>query len=291
MRKGWMLRQKQSLPLECKMHMSISRIREWHRIHRGMVYVSVSGGKDSLVLLHLVRSVFPKVPAVFLDTGVEYPQVKECAMAVPNLVVVKPTMSFFQVLAAYGWPVISKETSQKIYEIRNTKSQKLWELRIGLTPGRKRSALPRKWWFLLDAPFKISSRCCDKLKKQPAGRYEKKSGRVPFLGTMASESSLRNQAWLKHGCNAMGTRKHSAPLSFWREEDIYAYLDQFDIDYPREIYRHINRTGCMYCLFGVHMQKPNKIQALKKIDPKAWNYCIDRLGVGKIMDFLKLEYK
>ena len=61
------LRQRQSLPLEAKITMSQQRIREWHEHWDGQVYVSFSGGKDSSVLLHLVRSLYPEVPAAFVD--------------------------------------------------------------------------------------------------------------------------------------------------------------------------------------------------------------------------------
>lgn len=63
------LRQMQSLPLELKIIKSTQRIREWYEYWDGQVYVSFSGGKDSTVLLHLVRQQYPEVPAVFVDTG------------------------------------------------------------------------------------------------------------------------------------------------------------------------------------------------------------------------------
>ena len=65
----WELKQKQSLPLEAKIAMTLRRIREWYEYWDGNVYVSFSGGKDSTVLLHLVRQHYPGVPAVFSDTG------------------------------------------------------------------------------------------------------------------------------------------------------------------------------------------------------------------------------
>ena len=61
----WELQQMQSLPLSAKVVMTQQRIREWYEHWDGMVYVSFSGGKDSTVLLHLVRDMYPDVPAVF----------------------------------------------------------------------------------------------------------------------------------------------------------------------------------------------------------------------------------
>ena len=35
--------------------------------------VSFSGGKDSTVLAHLVHDIYPNVPLIFANTGLEYP--------------------------------------------------------------------------------------------------------------------------------------------------------------------------------------------------------------------------
>lgn len=58
------LKQRQSLPLHLKVELSKNRIKQFYEHFDGNVYVSFSGGKDSTVLLHLVRSLYPEVPAV-----------------------------------------------------------------------------------------------------------------------------------------------------------------------------------------------------------------------------------
>lgn len=67
----------QGLDLELKEEISKRRIEDWYEEFDGDVYVSFSGGKDSRVLLHLVRSMYPDVPGVFADTGLEYPELRE----------------------------------------------------------------------------------------------------------------------------------------------------------------------------------------------------------------------
>ena len=49
----------QSLPLKVKVAKTKQRIREWvDRFGTDGVYVSFSGGKDSTVLLHIVREMY-----------------------------------------------------------------------------------------------------------------------------------------------------------------------------------------------------------------------------------------
>ena len=84
------LRQMQSLPLEAKIAMSQRRIKEWYDHWDGQVYVSFSGGKDSTVLKHLVENTpgVYDVPSLFVNTGLEYPEIQKFAMSQPNVITV-----------------------------------------------------------------------------------------------------------------------------------------------------------------------------------------------------------
>ncbi|WP_243273462.1 phosphoadenosine phosphosulfate reductase domain-containing protein [Coprococcus comes] len=112
--------QMQSLPLKAKIQMTKYRIRQWVEYYgEDGVYVSFSGGKDSTVLLDLVRQMYPNVTAVFVDTGLEYPEIREFVKTFGNVVWLKPKKNFKQVITEFGYPFISKEVSGKIYEARN----------------------------------------------------------------------------------------------------------------------------------------------------------------------------
>ena len=113
------LKQRQSLPLNIKVRMTQQRIREWvNEFGIDGVYVSFSGGKDSTVLLHLAREIYPDIPAVFVDTGLEYPEIREFVKKFENVTWLKPSMNFKQVIEKYGYPFISKEVSECVYGAR-----------------------------------------------------------------------------------------------------------------------------------------------------------------------------
>lgn len=113
----WVLRQYQALPLTAKVHMSQARIREWYDHWEGNVCISFSGGKDSTVLAHVVHDMYPKVPLVFVNTGLEYPEIQSFARKM-GAEFVRPKLRFDEVISKYGYPIISKENAEAIHYAR-----------------------------------------------------------------------------------------------------------------------------------------------------------------------------
>ena len=326
----------QALPLDMKIQLTKDRIRSWvNTFGESGVCVSYSGGKDSTVLMHLVKQDYSDVPVVFCDTGLEYPEVR--ALAIKNAdVVLKPKMKFREVIEKYGYPVVSKEVSKSVYYARrsgenNAHYKKLFGL-LKDANGEKSIYCCDNWNFLFNSPFLVGSYCCDMMKKQPMKGYEKKTKRKPFVGILASESRLRIESWLRNGCNAYDAKDpKSIPLSFWTEQDVLAYIvkydltipsvygdivsvDQDDMEYECDLFgagklkcTGVNRTGCMFCGFGAHLEKyPNRFQQMKETHPKLWDYCIHGgeygedgmwkpsrtgLGMGKVLDYIGVPYE
>ncbi len=289
----WELQQMQSMPLYAKIRMTESRVRGWYDEFQGNVYVSRSGGKDSDVLGDIVKNLYPDVPQVFVNTGLEFDSVRIHGTEVAD-VVLRPEMSFVEVITKYGYPIISKEVSLKIQETRRCPNGYASKSFNG---QRSEQFDLSKYKFLLNAPFRISHKCCDVMKKNPSKSYEKQSGNKPFIGTMADESRLRKQKWLEFGCNAFDKKRPtSQPLSFWTEQDILQYIKQNDLKIA-EVYGDIvytdkdgfyydeplfmndmkltttgaKRTGCVFCMFGI-TQDPERYLVLKKEEPKKYDY-------------------
>lgn len=306
------LKMRQAMALEDKIRFSKRRIEEWI-YHFGIdgCYVSFSGGKDSTVLLHLVRSLYPEVKAMFVDTGLEYPEIKEFVKSIDNVDIIRPKKMFNQVIEEYGFPIISKEVSECVGQARKALITGKYTYRLQRLKGLllDKNGNPsrynhKKWEFLLEAPFKISNQCCNVMKKGPAHKYYKETGRAPLIGTLAEESRLRTQQYLKQGCNGFNNKiPTSNPLAFWTEQDILEYLVKFNVSYA-SVYGDIvqdekgkyyttgcQRTGCMFCGFGCHLEKsPNRFQKLKETHPKQYDYIINKLGFGAVLDYINVPY-
>lgn len=287
------LKQKQSLPLEAKIAYSQRRIREFYEHFHGQVYVAFSGGKDSTAMLHLVRELYPKVKAVFHDTGLEYPEIREFVKEFDNVMWTRPAMPFTEILKKYGYPVINKEQAQYIWEYRNTNSEKLKKIRWkGDRLGKNK--IQKRWRFLRNAPFQISHKCCHHMKLKPAARIEKNYGLRPYVGVLADESQGRfKKALMRPACNVFdGKRPSSEPLLIWRESDVWDYIREREIPYCKIYDMGYKRTGCMFCMFGVHAEpEPNRFQLMKKTHPKLYDYCINKLGLGEVMYYIGIDYE
>lgn len=252
------------------------------------VYVAFSGGLDSTVLIDIVRKMYPEVVGVFNNTGLELPQITKFVNTFDNIKILRPKIPFHKVIEKYGWPVISKEQSQFIDEWRRTKSDKLRDLRwSGRANGR--SKISEKWKHVaMNAPFKISHKCCDKLKTGPVKKFEKETGMKPILGTMSGESQLRKQRPI---CNLYDAKRPvSKPLLEWNKAEIWSYIKEHGLRYSKAYDEGWERTGCIFCMYGIHKDNPNRFQIIKKTNPELYDYCINKLGAGKVLDFMEIKY-
>lgn len=281
---------------------------------------------------------------VFVNTGLEYPEIqkfvneyaawlrREFPRVTVNLVRLRPKMNIRQVVTKYGYSIVGKAVASAVADARHNPN--------GLRMKRLRGESVRKdgqpsvyncekWEFLLDAPFLISDKCCSAMKKSPLKTYAHKTGQQATSAVMAEESRLRMTYWLKSGCNAFeGKQPMGKPMSFWTEQDVLRFIVERQLPYA-SVYGDIvasdgendygatlidcnlhctgcQRTGCMFCGFGAHLEKGvNRFERMKLTHPKHYQFCIgggafdtdglwkptkDGLGYARVLDYIGVRY-
>jgi len=301
----WQLQQKQSLPLNIKISMTKRRVTEWYHKYNGMVYISYSGGKDSEVLLHIVKELFPDVPIVFIDNGVEETRLHALKKAE---VIMYPKKPILKIWKEDGLPFPSKQQANYIRKVKHTNSDYLRSrLLTGIMKDGSKTMfkLSKKWLPIVKSNIEVSDRCCWYLKKEPFKRYNKESGRKPFIGNMATDGMERKKQYKQHGCFNLD-KEQCMPLGFWTEQDVLQYIITFNLDYAKEQYGDIikingllkttkaKRTGCFPCGFGVHLEKePNRFQRMEEENPRLHNIILHKWvdgAMGKLLDLCNVNY-
>lgn len=308
--------------------MTAERIDAWYQHYDGDVAVSFSGGKDSTVLLDIARNHWrghQDIKAVFVDTGLEYPEIKQFVKTFDNVDIIRTKMRFDEVIKTYGYPVISKTVAHNVRCARNEPNGKI--VKNCFCEEKTGPYAMAKWNDLRFVDFNIDDRCCDIMKKQPAHDYSKKNGIYFMTAEMACESKKRTDKWLENGCNGFDLKNpKSTPMAFWTEQDVLKYIYKnnlpvaepygqvieiecqitFDDEQCQYETTGCNRTGCMFCAFGLHLEKgKTRFQMLKETHPKQYEYCIggggfsngiwqpnkQGLGLGYVFDELNKIYE
>lgn len=293
-----------------KVQTTVAKLMEFYIRTNGNCYLSCSGGADSIVLYDIVKKVGEllnvEFKVVFDDTGLEEPTVREKALSIPNITVVRPEMPFIKVLTEIGYPIISKEVSECVDQARKcldnpNRERDIYRLEklLGTAKqkdGTKSSYNKQQYKCLLNAPFKISNLCCDIMKKKPLKHLKE----YPIIATMTEESNNRKTAWYKTGCNSFNGKIASRPMSFWTKQDVLQYIKHYNLDIAKcygkvipvdkdnnitfeetkDHYRFsgCQRTGCIFCMFGCHLDTlkggVNRFALLKQTQPQLFDYCM-----------------
>ena len=259
-----------------KVTIACHRIEElWHESN-GKCFISFSGGKDSTVLLALIKlcqdlCTIGDVPAVFSNTGIEMGVTVDFVKWVrenyySNVVMIRPEHPFSWVLENEGKPIKSKLRAKDLHQWHcGKRSDKLLLLLLRGQYGNDHFAskhvLADKDMHMVsdDFPIKPSSKCCDWLKKKPFEKYSKDNDMNGcYQGIRISEGGAREQnymARLKNGGRPCTWMKHGviqkAPIIDWTDEDVEEFIEKFNVPLSRAYTEFgFTRTGCCACPFA-----------------------------------------
>lgn len=223
-------------------------------IDKTKYYLSYSGGKDSHFLYWFIKEYLhdTEIEIVGINTYMEHPQILKRIQKYSD-VILYPALKPFEIKEQYGIPCFSKNQDEHIYYYqKGSRRPYLMERIYGVDSSGNswhRYSLNSKARDLLlaDKLHPISPKCCTFLKKKPAHKYEKETGRKPILGIRSSESALRKKAYKK--CFTKDGR--FTPLHDLSDELLNKIYEKYNIEIP-PIYNLIERTGCMGCPYGSH---------------------------------------
>lgn len=286
-----------------KVFHALEKIDQYYQHFNGDVYIAFSGGKDSCLLKWLCDKYtdscgLPRIRCVFNNTTNELKEILDFVKGFGDTVEwIRPNITFAQSLLVNGFPLISKAQAQYIKEAKTTKSDKLRNLRLNgrivIKDGVEKHYphISKKWKYLVEEDIKITDKCCQVLKKDPAKKFEKESGLKPIIGVTFDESSLRAVTAQRQGqCNSYGKRPVSKPLNIFTQEDVWTVILENNIPYCKEVYddkevngewiKGLNRTGCAYCAFGVHLEdeENSRFKRLYQTDTNRYKSMMDKLG-------------
>jgi len=305
-----LLKEMQAYSLEDKVQITKARIWDFYEFAKNndhACHVSFSGGKDSTVLLHIARQIYPDMKAVFCDTGLEYPEIKDFVHTFPNVDTIRPTMNFKEVLEKYGYCFPTKEIAHRIESARKGAHGLKWFNGDYFTNKKGylyMMAINNKHH--LDDPFIYTSKCCNVMKKAPFHKYERANKSYPIYATLAEESIRRQTNWKRNGCNnTSSVRPNSQPMAIWTNQDILRYLQLNNLPIC-SIYGQIveingklttteaNRTGCIFCVAGIKIEnrntkRLNRFERLAQTHPALHKYCMHTLGLKAFLDYHKIR--
>ena len=239
-------------------------------------FIASSFGKDSLVVMHLAHRVDDSVPVVFANTSVNHPSVYEVVEYYRekiNLIETDPECSFWDIVDKYGWPIGARSTGSN----------------------------------------KSVSECCKQLKKKPMAEATEGFD-LEFNGMNAYESWTRYCRIKADGdykfvkSRGKNGRQVALPIAWWRVEDVWRYINNYDIKYP-EVYdqevkgftklgtkektkgvkmdRNCIRVGCWTCPLPIKYS-PGVMKQLREYYPKKWQ-ALMKSGLADEIAKLKLE--
>lgn len=263
---------------------------EYHLATHEHPEVSVSGGSDSNVIVHIIatnfRQYLPKIKFVFCNTGLEH------RATLRHLDFMEQTygihidrirgMSVVTAVKRYGVPVLSKKFSQFLARAQRGSESAVRQLHTTVKDsqfGFTSTEMSLADKILRDNKPKVDSVCCKLSKKTPIHKYDEENKiDLTITGERRAEGGLRAKSHtdcFEPGKN--GKHDKYMPLFFWDDETKQYYKEKEHIRYSDcyEVWG-FDRTGCVGCPFNSRVGDYLKI--VKVYEPLLYKACINVFG-------------
>lgn len=246
-------------------------------------YISFSGGKDSMILHHLVDMALPdnKIPRVFSNTGIEYQKIVEYVTSLADndnrFEIIMPNKNIKKTLEEVGYPFKSKEHSTKLgsYQRGSRANSVMKYANLDGKNNGSKFTCPQalKYQFSDEFKIKVSPFCCYELKKKPFSQWAKANNKsITMTGMRAEEGGQR----IGMNCIVMDKDKNIIkfhPLSVVSNEWEEWFIKKFNIELCELYYPPYNfeRTGCKGCPFALQLQE--QLDIMEKYLPNERKQC------------------
>jgi len=235
---------------------------EGYKLHNpGSAKLSYSGGRDSHLLLHIIRNVLNRnneqYPAVYAVTHNEFSDIRH-RIEEQDITVVDNGAKIFKIFQKEGLPLWGKEFSK----YWNDLYVKKWNVKISNETILKDYTERCEW--INARGLCLSEKCCKLLKEDIL-----KKNKVNIVGLRFDEKGRRSTGKNKeYDFCVRNSKVLFKPIFDVNNSELKEIERALGISKNNpNIYNCLDRTGCVMCGFGTKKQIKEKINYLRWYEP------------------------
>lgn len=222
--------------LKRKIEQSKATIEQWLEYCEFKVYGSISGGKDSLVMASLIRSVYPNCPFVWVNQG--------------HLAEWQDCIELLYHLKEQGWNIVEICPPLGLIQLFR---------KYGMAFDGQFTALDRK--HIEELLLKPLSEYCElnAIQGYAWGLRRESRGRTLYLRSKGELYQRKDGVWV------------CSPVGFWTTQDIWCYIDSQKLPYAEVYDRYGRDTFRNGCPIDTALSNWGKLTWLKRHEPEVFD--------------------